>query len=75
MTPITGKARTRLLILLFGLICGGLSGWPPPLWRSWFKDINDQITLWAGPSTPPPEVVVIAVDDASLQQARWVLAD
>ena len=75
MTPITGKARTRLLILLFGLICGGVSGWPPPLWRSWSKDINDQITLWAGPSTPPPEVVVIAVDDASLQQARWVLAD
>ena len=70
-----GRARTSIAITLFGLLCGGLSGWPPALWRSWSKDISDQITLWSGPSKPPAEVVVIAVDDASLQQARWVLDD
>ena len=75
MRATTGKARRSIAITLFGLLCGGLSGWPPALWRSWSKDISDQITLWAGPSTPPAEVVVIAVDDASLQQARWVLED
>ena len=75
MRTINRKVQTRFWILLFGLLCGGLSGWPPPLWRSLSKDINDQITLWAGPSKPPSQVVVIAVDDASLQQARWVLED
>lgn len=72
MRTTSSRARTSIAITLFGLLCGGLSGWPPALWRSWSKDISDQITLWAGPSSPPAEVVVIAVDDASLQQARWV---
>ena len=75
MKTITGTTRKSIAITLFGLLCGGLSGWPPGLWRSWSKDISDQITLWAGPSNPPAEVVVIAVDDASLQQARWVQND
>ena len=75
MRTTSGRVRTSIAITLFGLLCGGLSGWPPALWRSWSKDISDQITLWAGPSNPPEEVVVIAVDDASLQQARWVLED
>ena len=75
MRTTTGSVRTGIAITLFGLLCGGLSGWPPALWRSWSKDISDQITLWAGPSRPPPKVVVVAVDDASLQQARWVQED
>ena len=58
-------------VLTLALICGGLSGWPPALWRSWSKQIADQVIVWAGPIQPPANLIVVAVDDASLQQSRW----
>ena len=57
--------------LSLAVICGWMSGWPPPLWRSWSKQIADQVILWAGPTQPPNNLIVVAIDDASLQQARW----
>lgn len=64
----------RGLALLSGAIAlwAGLSaGWPGPRWRLWEQNLETQLLLWRGPRHPPRQVVMVPVDDASLQQATW----
>ncbi len=67
------RPSPSLVAFAMGLGClsGLVSGWPSPLWRSWGLQVQSQLLNWAGPQPPPPGVIVVAVDDASLQQGQW----
>ena len=72
MAPSPGSnSRLSIFVLSLAIISGGLSGWAPPLWRSWAIATYNQILAWAGPQTPPSGLFLIAIDDASLQQGQW----
>ena len=72
MAPSPGSnSRLSIFVLSLAIICGGLSGWAPPLWRSWAIATYNQILAWAGPQTPPSGLFLVAIDDASLQQGQW----
>ena len=64
--------------LVKGLLSGGLvlwvgltAGWPGPRWSLWERGLEDQLLVWRGPRRPPGSVVMVAVDDATLQQGEW----
>ena len=64
----------RGLVLLSSLVAlwAGLSaGWPGPRWQMWDHNLQTQLLLWRGPRRPPRNVLMVPVDDASLQQATW----
>ena len=72
MAPSLGSnSRLSIFVLSLAIISGGLSGWAPPLWRSWAIATYNQILAWAGPQTPPAGLFLVAIDDASLQQGQW----
>ncbi|WP_461555933.1 CHASE2 domain-containing protein [Synechococcus sp.] len=72
MAPSLGSnSRLSIFVLSLAIISGGLSGWAPPLWRSWAIATYNQILAWAGPQTPPSGLFLVAIDDASLQQGQW----
>ena len=53
------------------LWAGVSAGWPGPRLRVWERSIEQQLLLLRGPRRPPRQVVMVPVDDASLQQAAW----
>ncbi|MCP9850043.1 adenylate/guanylate cyclase domain-containing protein [Cyanobium sp. Morenito 9A2] len=66
--------RSAVVVLASGaivLLVGGLAGWPPGPWRSWERGLENQLVRWRGPRQPPRSVVVVAIDDATLQQGAW----
>ena len=65
------NSRLGIFVLSLAIISGCLSGWAPPLWRSWAIATYNQILAWAGPQTPPSGLFLVAIDDASLQQGQW----
>lgn len=72
--PSLRPNRTAALALLsagIALWVGGTAGWPGPRWRVWERNLEQQQLLWRGPRRPPPAVVIVPVDDATLQQAAW----
>ena len=72
MAPSPGSnSRLSIFVLSLAIISGGLSGWAPPLWRSWAIATYNQILAWAGPQMPPSGLFLVAIDDASLQQGQW----
>jgi len=50
---------------------GVSAGWPGPRLRVWERSLEQQLLLWRGPRRPPRQVVMVPVDDATLQQAAW----
>ena len=64
----TGLALVTLGIAVW---TGATAGWPGPRWRVWERNLEQQLLLWRGPQRPPREVVVVPIDDATLQQASW----
>ena len=50
---------------------GVTAGWPGPRWRVWERNLDQQLLLWRGPRPAPASVVVVPIDDATLQQAAW----
>jgi adenylate cyclase len=60
-----------LLSTVVALWAGLSAGWPGPRWRLWEQNLETQLLLWRGPRRPPRRVVMVPVDDASLQQATW----
>lgn len=60
-----------LLSAMAALWAGLSAGWPGPRWQLWNQTIENQLLLWRGPRQPPRRVVMVPVDDASLQQASW----
>jgi adenylate cyclase len=66
--------RTTVLALLSAGVTGWAgvaAGWPGPRVRVWEQSVNQQLLLLRGPRRPPRQVVMVPVDDASLQQAAW----
>lgn len=60
-----------LLSAATALWAGLSAGWPGPRWRLWEQNLETQLLLWRGPRQPPRSVLMVPVDDASLQQASW----
>ena len=60
-----------LLSTAVALWAGLSAGWPGPRWRLWEQNLETQLLLWRGPRHPPRQVVMVPVDDASLQQTSW----
>ena len=72
--PSPRPGRTVVLAALTAAISlwmGGTAAWPGPRWRIWERNLEQQLLLWRGPRRPPPAVIVVPIDDASLQQAAW----
>ena len=72
--PSPRPGRTLVLAALTAAISlwmGGTAGWPGPRWRVWERNLEQQLLLWRGPRRPPAAVLVVPIDDASLQQAAW----
>jgi adenylate cyclase len=66
--------RRLLLLLLSAATAGGVArvgGWPGPWWRLWDRAVEDQVQAWLGRRSPPADVVLVAVDEATLQQGEW----
>jgi adenylate cyclase len=66
--------RPRVIALLSGVVLlwsGITAGWPGPRWRLWEQATEEQLLALRGPRRPPAAVVVVAVDDATLQQGDW----
>ena len=68
------KRRSATLLLLSLLLAGwsGWSaGWPGPRLRLWERYAQEQLLRWRGPRRPPTQVVLVPIDDATLQQGAW----
>ena len=66
--------RRGVLVLLSGLtaLWVGLSaGWPGPRLRVWERTLDTQLLQLRGPRTPPDPVLLVTIDDATLQQGDW----
>jgi len=50
---------------------GVSAGWPGQRLRVWERGLEQQLQLLRGPRKPPADVVMVPVDDATLQQAAW----
>ena len=75
--PAAGQfemARPRpfsvLVVTLLAWV-GITSGWPGPRWRVAERGLEDQLVRLSGPRRPPAGVVLVTVDDATLQQGDW----
>ncbi|MCP9859353.1 adenylate/guanylate cyclase domain-containing protein [Cyanobium sp. Cruz-8D1] len=67
-------ARRRsfsVLVLAVLAWVGVSSGWPGPRMRVWERGVEQQLLLLRGPRRPPSNVVLVTVDDATLQQGDW----
>jgi adenylate cyclase len=53
------------------LWAGLTAGWPGPRWRVWERHLEQQMLQWRGPRPAPAQVVLVPIDDATLQQAAW----
>lgn len=70
-------ARRRLLALLSGLTAlwvGVSAGWPGPRLRVWERNLDAQLLQWRGQRPPQAGVVLVSIDDATLQQGAWFAA-
>lgn len=66
--------RHRLLVLLSGLTAawvGFSAGWPGPRLRIWERNLDAQLLQLRGERTPPASVLLVPIDDATLQQGAW----
>lgn len=67
-------SRRSVLLLLTASLGGAaalMGGWPGPYWRLWDRAFEDQVQVLLGQRLPPKEVVVVAIDEATLQQGDW----
>ncbi len=66
------RRRTFSVLVVAVLAWVGVSsGWPGPRMRVWERGVEQQLLLLRGPRRPPPKVVLVTVDDATLQQGDW----
>ncbi|MEB3199207.1 MAG: adenylate/guanylate cyclase domain-containing protein [Synechococcaceae cyanobacterium] len=66
--------RGRITTALAGLVLlatGWSAGWPAPAWRSWELGLEDQLQRLRGTRRPPAAVLLVPIDDATLQQGSW----
>ncbi len=70
-TPLPRRVALWLLTAGLGGLSGWMGGWPGPYWRMWDRAFEDQAQVLLGERTPPKDVVVVAIDEATLQQGDW----
>ena len=66
--------RRGVLLLLSALTAcwaGVSAGWPGPRLRVWERNLDAQLLQWRGPRPAPEAVVLVTIDDATLQQGDW----
>ncbi len=73
--PLSRQARLILISALIVAAAGLLAGWPPRLWRGWERIVEAELLRLRGPRPTPANVVLVAIDDASLQQGAWFAAE
>ncbi|WP_254968624.1 adenylate/guanylate cyclase domain-containing protein [Cyanobium sp. CH-040] len=64
-----------LISVGFVAVAGLLAGWPPRLWRGWERIVEAELLRLRGGRPVPANVVLVAIDDASLQQGAWFAAE
>lgn len=67
-------ARRHVLLLLSGLTAlwvAASAGWPGPRLRIWKQNVDAQLLQLRGERSPPGAVVLVTIDDATLQQGAW----
>ncbi|MEB3331501.1 MAG: adenylate/guanylate cyclase domain-containing protein [Synechococcaceae cyanobacterium] len=69
------RLTTALLSAAVLAWVGHTAGWPGPRWRVWERAVEDQRLLWRGPRLPPQQLLLVPIDDASLKQGSWFLAN
>ncbi len=69
--PLSRSARLSLCSALILASTALLAARPPLVWRSWERILEAELLRLRGPEPVPPAVVVVAIDDASLQQGHW----
>ena len=69
--PVSRPARLLMLSGVILLTTGWMAGWPPQPWRGWERILEDELVRWRGLRQPPSQVVLVPIDDASLQQGSW----
>ena len=69
--PLSRQARLSLCSGLILAVTALLAARPPVVWRSWERSVEAELSRLRGPRPVPPRVVLVAVDDASLQQGAW----
>ena len=62
---------TGLLSALVVALVAWSAGWPNRAWQGWELGLQDQLQRLRGARRPPPGVILVPVDDASLQQGAW----
>lgn len=67
-------ARRRVLVLLSSLTAlwvAASAGWPGPRLRIWKQNVDAQLLQLRGERSVPSDVVLVTIDDATLQQGAW----
>ncbi|MFM7237599.1 MAG: CHASE2 domain-containing protein [Cyanobium sp.] len=67
-------SRRTILLLFTAGISGAaalMGGWPGPYWRLWDRAFEDQVQVLLGQRPPPGNVLLVAIDEATLQQGDW----
>ena len=79
---MSGLQMTIRRSTVLGLITAGIGAWcgittyfPGRHWTIWERHLEDSLLQLRGARKAPEEVVVIAIDDATLQQAEWFAGD
>ena len=62
---------TGLLSALVVVLVAWSAGWPTPTWQGWELGLQDQLQRQRGPQRPPRELLLVPIDDATLQQGAW----
>ena len=68
---LSRRRALGLAVAGIALGTGLLSGWPTLRWRIWERALEDQLHGLRGARPVPPDLVVVAIDDATLQQGAW----
>jgi len=56
---------------LIVLAAGGFTALQPVFWRLAERALDDQLLRLRGPRNPPQQLLLVEIDDASLQQGHW----
>ncbi|MBM5808880.1 MAG: adenylate/guanylate cyclase domain-containing protein [Cyanobacteria bacterium M_surface_9_m1_291] len=59
------------LAALITVISAAVSGLQPPPWRLAQRSVEQQLLRWRGPLQPPKRLLLVEIDDATLQQGAW----
>jgi len=66
-----GLARLRPWPWLVVLAVSCLTALQVPLWQQAERGLDTQLQRWRGPRQPPQQLVLVEIDDATVQQGSW----